>query len=46
MKFAAKILPSLISFAATFAYAQTGPNTPIKHIILVIQVSGLARKLC
>jgi phospholipase C len=38
MKFAAKTLLSLIALAATLAYAQgSGPNTPIKHIILVIQ---------
>jgi phospholipase C len=37
MKFAAKSLLFLIALAATFAYAQNVANTPIKHVIVVIQ---------
>jgi hypothetical protein len=37
MKLAAKSLLLLLTTAATFAYAQSGPNTPIKHVIVVIQ---------
>jgi len=36
MKFAAKSLLLLITLAATYAFAQTA-NTPIKHVIVVIQ---------
>ena len=37
MKLATKSLLFLIALAATPAFAQTGPNTPIKHVIVVIQ---------
>lgn len=37
MKLAAKSLLLLFALVATLAYAQTGPNTPIKHVIVVIQ---------
>ncbi len=37
MKFAAKSLLLLFALAATLAYAQTEFNTPIQHVIVVIQ---------
>jgi phospholipase C len=37
MKLAAKSLLLILTTTATLAYAQTGPNTPIKHVIVVIQ---------
>jgi phospholipase C len=37
MRLTARILPLLALLTATFAYAQTTPNTPFQHVIIVIQ---------